>query len=48
MGTLLHSCVTVYEPIELLFVVVSVVGPGIGVFDGGRCAASGRGGFMGF
>jgi len=33
MGTLLHSCVEVSEPIELSFVVVSGVSPGIGVFD---------------
>jgi len=31
MGTLLHSCAKVREIIELLFGVVSVVGPGIGV-----------------
>ena len=33
-GTLLHSCVEVHEPIKLLFGMVSVVGPGIGVLDG--------------
>jgi len=32
-------CTVVCEPIELLFQVVSVVGPGIGVLDGGRRAA---------
>jgi len=37
---LLHSCAEVREPIELSFEVVSRVGPGIDVLDGGRCAAS--------
>ena len=35
MATLLHSCVEVCEPIELSFEVVSGVGPGIDVLDGG-------------
>jgi len=34
MGTLLHSCAKVREPIKLSFGVVSVAGPGIGVLDG--------------
>ena len=34
MGTLLHSCAKVCEAIELLFGVVSGVGPSIGVLDG--------------
>ena len=33
-GPLLHSCVEMREPIELLFGVVSWVGPGIGVWNG--------------
>jgi len=41
MGTLLHSCVEVCEPIELSFGVASVVGPGIGVLDGGPRVARG-------
>ena len=47
MGTLLHSCVEIHEPIVLLFGVVSRVGPGIGV-DGGQRARKGRGGFVRF
>jgi len=43
MGTLLHTCVEVHESIELSFGVVSVVSPGIGVLDGSRHAARGRG-----
>jgi len=35
MGTLLHSCVEVHEPINLSFGMVSGVGPGIDVLDGG-------------
>jgi len=35
MGTLLRSCVEVCEPIELSFGVVSGVGAGIHVLDGG-------------
>jgi len=35
MGTLLHSCAEVREPIELSSGVVSVVSPGIYVLDGG-------------
>ena len=30
---MLHNCVEVHEPIELLFVVVSGVGRGMGVLD---------------
>ena len=33
MGTLLHSCVEVCEPIELSLRVVSVVGRGVGVLN---------------
>jgi len=33
MGTLLRSCVVVYEPIKLSFGVVSGVTPGIDVLD---------------
>ena len=40
-GNLLHS--SIREPIELLFGVVSGVGTGTGVLDGGRHAARGRG-----
>jgi len=43
MGTLLHSCVEVREPIELWFEVMSVVGGGMGVLNDGRHAAKGRG-----
>jgi len=35
MGTLLHNCVEMCELIELSFGVVSGVGPGIDVLDGG-------------
>jgi len=42
MGTFLHSCVEVREPIELSSVVVSGVDTSIGVLDGGQRAASGR------
>ena len=42
MGTLLHSCVEMREPIELSFGVVSGVGPGIDVLDGGQRASRGR------
>jgi len=34
VGTSLHSCVEVHEPIELSFGVVSGGGPGICVLDG--------------
>jgi len=44
VGTLLHSCVKVRKPIEVLFVVLSGVGPGIGVLDGIHIP-KGRGGF---
>ena len=44
MGTLLHSCVEVCEPIELSFGVVSAgIGPDIHVLDGGSRAPKGRG-----
>jgi len=43
MGHLLHSCVEVRLPIELLFGVVSGVGPGIDVQNGGPHASMGRG-----
>jgi len=36
MGPLLRSCVEVREPIELSFGVVSGVGPGIDVWNGGQ------------
>jgi len=42
---LLHSCVEVSEPIEQSFGALRVVGPGIGVLDGGQHAARGREGF---
>jgi len=48
MGTLLHSCAEVRELIELSFMVISGVGPDIGVLDGGRCAARESGSFVGF
>jgi len=49
MGTLLPICVKVREAIESLFVVVSVVGHGLGVvFDGGPRLTRGSGGFGGF
>ena len=35
MGTLLHSSAVVREPIKLSFRVVSGVGQGMGVLDGG-------------
>ena len=34
MGTLLHSCAKVHEPIKLSFAVMSGVGRGMGVLDG--------------
>jgi len=43
MGALLHSCVEVREPIELSFEVMSVVGPNIGVLDGGLTCPKGKG-----
>ena len=46
-GTLLHSCAEVCEPIKLLFGVVSGVGRGMGVLDGGPHDPSGRCGFGG-
>jgi len=42
MGTLLHSCVDVRELIALSFGVVSGVGLGICVLDGGPGAPRGR------
>jgi len=45
MEILFHTCVEVRQPMELLFGVVSRVGPVIGVLAGGRSAASGRGSF---
>jgi len=47
MGTLLHSCVEVHEPIKQLFGVVSGIGRGIGVLDGVH-VPQGKGGFRGF
>jgi len=35
MGTLLRSCAKLHESIEMPFVVVSEVGLGMGVLDGG-------------
>jgi len=34
----MRTCAEVHEPIELSFSVVSGVGPGIHVLDGGSCA----------
>jgi len=48
MGNLLHSCLEVREPIELSFGLMSGVGPGINVLDGGPRASRGRGGLWGF
>jgi len=45
MGTLLHRCVEVRTAIELLFGMVSGVGPGIHVLEGNPCASRGRGSF---
>jgi len=42
MGTLLHSCAEVREPIELSFSVVSGVGPGIDVLYGVHVAQGER------
>ena len=42
MGTLLHSCVEVHEPIELSFGVVNGISQRMGVLDGGRGAARGK------
>jgi len=44
---LLHSCVEVREPIELMFGVLSGVGPGINVLDGVH-VPQGKGLFLGF
>jgi len=46
MGPLLRSCVEVREPIELPFGMVSGVGPGIDVLDGGPRALRGKGCFF--
>jgi len=50
MGTLLHSCVEVHEPIELSFGMVSGVGLGIDVLHGAPCGSRRRGDrvFLGF
>jgi len=45
VGTLLCSCAEMCEPIELSFDMVSGVGPGIYVLDGGSHAPKGRGCF---
>jgi len=42
MSTLRRSCAKVREPIELSFGMVSVVGPGIDVLDGGPRTLRGR------
>jgi len=47
MGNLLQSCAEVREQIELSFGVVSGIGPGNGVLDGGPHAARGRCSFSG-
>jgi len=44
MGTLLHSCAEVREPIELSFGVVSGIGSGIHILDG--CARVKRKGLI--
>ena len=50
MGPLLHSCVEIREvdPIELSFGMVSGVGPGIDVRNGGPCYSRGRDCFLDF
>ena len=48
METLLHSCVKLHKSIKLPFGLVSGVGPGIRVLDGGPHPTMGRGGFGGF
>ena len=40
MGTLLHSCEEVHEPIELLFGMVSGIGSGICILHGGPADAT--------
>jgi len=42
MGPLLHSSAIVHEPIEMSFGVVSGVGRGIDVWNGGQRASRGR------
>jgi len=48
MDTLLCSCAEVHELIELSFGVISGVGSGFHVLDGGSCAPKGRGSFEDF
>ena len=43
-----RTCATVPQPSELRFEVVSAVGRGIAVLDGGQRSLTGRGGFRGF
>jgi len=47
MGSLWHICTKVHKPIELLFWMVSGVGPGIAL-DGGPHPSRRRGGFVSF
>jgi len=47
-GDFLHSCVEVHTAIKLSFGVVSGVGPGIDVLDGGPRASMRRGCFWDF
>jgi len=48
MGPLLRSCAEVCEPIKLSFRMVSGVGPGTDVLDGGPRASKERGCFGDF
>jgi len=48
MGPLLRSCVEVRTAIELSFGVMSGVGPGIDVLDGGSMCLKGKGCFWHF
>jgi len=48
MGPLLHSCVEVREPIKPSFGIVSGMGPGIVVLDGGLRASGRMGCFWDF
>ena len=43
----MHSCAEVCEPIELSFGVMSEVGPGIDIRNGGPRGSRGSGGFWG-
>jgi len=43
MGTLLYGCMKVNEPIEMLFGMVSGVGPDIDILDEGSCTSRRRG-----